>query len=90
MRLDPEILCLLRCPLSGTPLVPVDDAQVDRLNRQIAAKQVCNRCGEALLEPIEAALTNAAGDWLVPIRGGVVTLIADQLIARSEIGSDRK
>lgn len=85
-ELHPELLELIRCPVTHGPLQALSADRLEEVNAAIARDQVCNRIGQVVREPLQAALVNEEESLLVPIRGGIVTLIADELIPTESLG----
>ena len=78
--LKPEILKLLRCPVTKTPLKLADDSTVDQLNLAIEAGTLVDRIGNSVSEKINSGLVNQDQSLLLPIRGDIAILVADQAI----------
>ena len=75
-----EVLSLLRCPVSGSPLVTADAGMVVSLNDRIKAGTLTNRLGQAIEQPFESGLINADESLLFIVRGEIMVLVADQAI----------
>lgn len=71
---------MMRCPVTHSGLTPASESDIENMNVGIANGEVFDRLGRAITESIEAGLVNAEGNLLMPIRGGIVTLIADESI----------
>lgn len=80
MTFDASVLAMIRCPVTHSGLTPASESDIEKLNVDIKNGKVFDRLGRAIAAPIEAGLMNAAGNLLMPIRGGIVTLIADESI----------
>ncbi len=78
--IDPQILQLVRCPISGRRLSVAGPELVERANTAIRAKRLENRLGQSITEPMEGALVDEANEWLLPVRGSVITMVADELV----------
>jgi hypothetical protein len=42
---------------------------------------VVSQSGEPVEEPFDTVLLNESKTWLIPVRGGIITLVADQLVS---------
>ena len=74
------MLELVRCPITGSRLTEVESGLLAEINRQIERKQLVDRSGVPVEAAIEQALVNENQTLLIPIREGVVNLIAEELI----------
>jgi uncharacterized protein YbaR (Trm112 family) len=78
--IDPQILKLVRCPISGRQLEVAAPQLIERVNQAILAKRLENRLGQSITEPMEGALVDEAHEWLLPVRRSVITMVADELV----------
>lgn len=76
----PELIGLLRCPISGSQLELADNQLVALLNEAIENRSLENRGGVTVVEPLDGALVNADRSWLCPIRNGIVSMVSDEMI----------
>ena len=83
--LDRKLLAVLVCPVDRTPLSPVDDAILARVNRAVAAGRVTNRVGRLVDQPIGGGLLRADKTLLYPIIDGIPVLLADEAITLAQI-----
>ena len=77
--IDPKLLQMLRCPVSGNPLEVADDSLISAVNEAIERKAAFDRIDQVVEQKIDGGLRS--GDWLYPIRSGIPTLVADEAIA---------
>ena len=63
-----ELLEILACPETKTPLQVADDALVRQLNDLISKGELRNRDGEIVIEPIDEGLVREDGTFLYPVR----------------------
>lgn len=79
-ELSPNLLTMVRCPVTESNLIEINADQVEQYNSLIKRKKLVNRIGELVVKPIDGGLINAEGTLLMPVRAGIVTLIADEAI----------
>ncbi len=75
-----KLLPLLRCPLSGQPLVIADQGVLDRLEALRAAGALRYRSGEAVSRTLEAGLIREDGTQFFPIVDNLPLLLPDEAI----------
>lgn len=80
-QLNSALLKLLQCPLTQTPVQQAEQVLLERINARIKQGGVVSQNGEPVDEPFDAALQNESKTWLIPVRGGIITLVADQLVS---------
>jgi len=76
--IDPELLSILVCPDTHQPLAEADAALVEALNARIAAGEQETAGGEAVTEPVAAALVREDGTLCYPIREGIPVLLIEE------------
>jgi uncharacterized protein YbaR (Trm112 family) len=77
---NPEILKILRCPVTQSSLEIADDQTVETINAAIQAGTQVDRIGNVVSEKIESGLVNEDRSLLLPVRGEIAVLVADQAI----------
>jgi len=75
-----DLLEMIRCPVTHTDLMEISDGQLAEFNRRIKAGAMINRIGQTVTSPIDGGLINQDATLLMPVRSGIVTLIADEAI----------
>jgi uncharacterized protein YbaR (Trm112 family) len=79
-QLSPDLLTMIRCPVTQSNLVEVSPERVVELNAKIKGRKLVNRIGQLVDRPLDGGLVNEQGTLLMPVRSGIVTLIADEAI----------
>ena len=79
--LHPELLDILVCPETRTPVRMADDDLLMALNRAVDAGRVRNRRGDVLTDPVEAGLVREDGAVLYPIRDGIPIMLIDEAVS---------
>lgn len=88
MMTSPEMLQLLRCPETGSELKFLSTDDVEVMNEKVRARELHNRIGKVIEEPIDSAISNEDGSWVYVIREGIVSLIVDQAISGKQLKND--
>ena len=80
-----ELLEILICPDTQTPLAAADNELVSRANRAIAAGWLKHRAGEALTKAIEGGLVRQDQTMLYPVVDGIPILLVDEAIPLDQL-----
>ncbi len=83
-ELDPDVLALMRCPVTRTALHYGSPALLDALNQAIGNRTLTNRIGQTISGEIDGVLVNETGEIGLAIRSQIVQLIAEESIAIPE------
>jgi len=78
--IDPELLAMLRCPVTGSQLQFADEGTINRVNDAIASGAARDRVDQTVSEPIDGGLVSTEAGVLYPIRDAIPTLIPDEAI----------
>lgn len=78
--MDQEFLKIVRCPVTKSSLEYADETTLASLNRKIENGELFNRVGQIVELEITSGLINADRTLLLPIRGGIAIMVADQAI----------
>lgn len=78
--MDPKLLALVRCPVTHSKLEYADDTLIKQLNEKMAQKELFNRVGQAIENPLSEGLVNEDQTLLLPIRNGIAIMVPDQAI----------
>jgi len=77
---DPELLEILVCPESKSPVHLADEALLERVNRAVTEARMVTRGGRTLTEPLEAGLVRSDGRLLYPIQDGIPVMLLDEAL----------
>ncbi len=86
--IEPKLIALLRCPLSGSELVLAEKTLVGRVNDEIEKGTLRDRADGQITQVIDGGLVTADRGRLYPIRGQIPTLIADEAIELGQLGEE--
>jgi uncharacterized protein YbaR (Trm112 family) len=75
-----ELLKLLVCPETRSPLIAASDELISRVNAAIAGGQVKNRADRAVQKPLSGGLVREDQAYLYPIVDEIPLLLADEAI----------
>lgn len=78
--LDPELLDILVCPETRTPVRIADADLIGTLNRAIEGGGVRNRRGDVLKDPLQTGLVREDGTLLYPVREGIPIMLIDEAV----------
>jgi len=74
----PKLLEILRCPETHQKLSLAPAELIERLNAKIKERQISNRAGKRVEEPLEAGLLREDGAVVYPIRGKLPIMLIDE------------
>jgi uncharacterized protein YbaR (Trm112 family) len=78
LAIRPQLLEILRCPETRSPLRLAGDDLVARLNQAAAAGNLRNVVGSSVSEPLDGGLVREDGRVLYPIIEGIPRLLVDE------------
>ena len=78
--LDQELIDILACPETKEPIRLATPAEVEKLNRAIAAGTQVNRAGQKVTEKIEAGLVRQDGKYCYPVREDIPVMLIDEAL----------
>jgi len=76
----PELLELLRCPETHQRLRVAPGELLGRVNDRIKQKELRNRAGKILEQPLEGALIREDDTVVYPVRGNLPILLIDEAV----------
>lgn len=77
---EQALLDILVCPDSRQPVRLAEAAVLARLNEAIEARDVRNRGGELVTEPVQEGLVREDGLFLYPVRDDIPIMLIDEAI----------
>ena len=81
MTISQELLDILVCPETRQSLTLAGTDEVMGINQQIARRELVNREGKAVAEPVGGALIRADRQVFYPIRDDIPIMLIDEAIA---------
>ncbi|HKI84973.1 MAG TPA: Trm112 family protein [Candidatus Krumholzibacteria bacterium] len=79
-----ELLKLLVCPQTRTPVQLADSELLARVNDRIARNELRTHDGRTLTEPLQEALVREDGAVLYPVRDGIPVMLIGESILLEE------
>lgn len=83
--IEQRLLSILHCPVTRKGLAPAKAATLKSVNAAIAAGELSNRDGQALLAPLEEALLTDDGKVLYPVANGIPVLLAGESVNMEQL-----
>ncbi|MCB0395443.1 MAG: class I SAM-dependent methyltransferase [Flavobacteriales bacterium] len=74
-HLDPSVIAILRCPISGSPLKPANAEDIDMINRAVENGSAKWYSGKVLTGPVQNLLVDEQQLYFYEIRDGIMVLI---------------
>ena len=85
MPISPELLEILCCPTTKTPVEALDEARAARLNRAIAARGARYADGSRVEEPVAEGLVTTDGATVYRVDDGIPVMLADRAIPTGQV-----
>ena len=85
MAIDKRLLDILCCPVSKQPVAPLSRAQLEALNRAVAAGELLDVEGGRVSEPLREGLITRDGKRIYRIDDGIPVMLAEQAIGTQQL-----
>ncbi len=87
MPVDRKLLDILCCPVSKTPLQPLDAKRLDKLNTAIKAGEVQYIDGALVETPLTEALITVDSKVIYPVEDSIPVMLEDQGIGTTQLNN---
>jgi len=77
MPVDGKLLEILCCPVSKTPLLPLDQARLDKLNQAISNREALYVDGRTRTEPLQEGLVTEDGKVIYAVQDNIPVLLEE-------------
>lgn len=85
MPVDGNLLEILCCPVSKTPLRPLEKSRLEKLNRAIEAGEVQYVRGEPVESPLSEALITEDSKVIYPVEDDIPILLENRGIGTTQL-----
>lgn len=86
MPLNDELVEILCCPVSKTPVRRMKRDELDRLNQAIAAGRICHADQSAVEQNLEEGLITEDGAVIYAVDGGIPIMLGEKGIPADQVG----
>jgi len=83
--MDKRLLDILCCPVSKSPVKPLNKAQLDILNQEIQRGAVQTTAGIVVGTPLQAGLLTMDGKAIYRIVDDIPVMLADEAIGTTQL-----
>ena len=84
MPVDGKLLEILCCPVSKTPLLPLGQARLDKLNQAVARRDALFVDGGTRTEPLQEGLITEDGKVIYAVQDNIPILLEEQGIGTAQ------
>jgi len=85
VKIDPNLLDIICCPVTRQPLEPMPASRLARLNASIEERNIKDRARNPVIARLEQALVTEDGKLAYPVEDGIPVLLEERGIALSQI-----
>ena len=85
MPVDGKLLEILCCPVSKTPLTPLGQKKLEKLNNAIKSDEVLFINGDIITEPLAEGLITEDGKVIYPVRDDIPVLLEEKGIGTTQL-----
>lgn len=85
--ISPDLVRILVCPETRSPVALAERPLLDQLNAAIGAGQLTNKVGQKLTKPLVGALVRQDGKVAYPIVDEIPTMLIDEGILLAQLSS---
>jgi uncharacterized protein YbaR (Trm112 family) len=87
MPVKPDLLEILCCPLTKTPLKIVPAETIQKINERISAGQVKYESGAVAKEPLQEALITVDDKRIYAVRDSIPVMLVDESISTEQLSN---
>jgi len=84
MPVEGRLLEILCCPISKTPLLPLGQEKLDRLNRAISSGEALYVDGRTVTEPLHEGLITEDGKVIYAVQEDIPVLLEEKGIGTAQ------
>jgi uncharacterized protein YbaR (Trm112 family) len=88
MPVKEDLLEILCCPLTKTPLKVAAPEALNRINERIAAGEVRYESGAVVKDPLEEALVTVDHQRIYAVKDSIPVMLIDESIPTAQLGAE--
>jgi uncharacterized protein YbaR (Trm112 family) len=85
MSLDDELVGILCCPVSKTPVRRMEGGELETLNQAIAGGRVCHVDESRVEQPLEEGLITEDGKMIYAVDAGIPIMLEEKGIPAAQL-----